>query len=298
MSLKRISSYGFLTVAMLLWALSFIWYKEAYQWFSPMLTVLLRLGISAIPLLIVLFIRRNISFNLPTIAQFLPLALFEPFLYFLGEGYGMKYVSSTTGAVIVSTIPLFSMLTGYFFLKEKLRAINFTGFFISFAGVVLVVLTSGGGLSATLKGVLLMLLAVFSAVGYVTQLGKLANKYDPITILTFQNTLGFVFFIPVVLIFEPGPLMAVPKNAIHLVPVLKLSLLASTLAFIFFISAIRYVGVARGNAFVNLVPVFTSLFALWMLGEKLSAPKIVGIILVITGLFLSQVRRKMQQDPI
>lgn len=296
MSLKRVSSYGFLTIAMLLWALSFIWYKEAYEWFSPMLTVLLRLGISAIPLLLVLFIRHKVRFDWPTIARFLPLALFEPFLYFLGEGYGMQYVSSTTGAVIISTIPLFSMLTGYFFLKEKLRAINFAGFFISFAGVILVVLTSGEGLSATLKGVLLMLLAVFSAVGYVTQLGKLAGRYDPLTILTFQNTLGFVFFIPVVLILEPGPLMAVPQNIVHLGPVLKLSLLASTIAFIFFITAIQNVGVARGNAFVNLVPVFTSLFALWMLNEYLTTLKITGIALAITGLYLSQVRAKPKKE--
>lgn len=283
-------SYVFLTIAMLLWSLSFIWYKEAYLWFPPMLTALLRLGISALPLLAYLAVRHRHLLNWRTVLQFLPLALFEPFLYFLGEGYGMQYVSSTTGAVIISTIPLFSMLSGYIFLKERLGLINLMGFLVSFLGVVLVVVSSGEGLNATILGVALMLVAVFSAVGYVTRLGKLAKEYNPITILTFQNTLGFVLFVPVVLLVEPEQLREVPANLGHLGSILKLSLLASTAAFIFFISAIQKVGVVRGNAFVNLVPVFTSLFSYFILDEAITWLKMTGIVLAIAGLYLSQAR--------
>ena len=52
---------------------------------------------------------------------FLLMALFEPFIYFLGESYGLLYVSSTVAAVIVATIPLISPLFAWYFFREKLN---------------------------------------------------------------------------------------------------------------------------------------------------------------------------------
>lgn len=43
--------------------------------------------------------------------------------------------------------------------------------------------------------------------------------------------------------------------------------------------------------FINLIPVFTALFAWWIRGDIVNQQKVFGIIVVITGLFISQIKR-------
>ena len=68
---------------------------------------------------------------------------------------------------------------------------------------------------------------------------KLSDKYNSYTIVVYQNILGFVFFLPVFLISRNY------NNLVHhfsislLMPVVKLAVFGSLLAFILFINTIR-----------------------------------------------------------
>ena len=75
----------------------------------------------------------------------------------------MKYVSPTVAAVIVATIPLFTPLAAWYFLKEKVRWMNVIGLFFSFIGVGFVVLNGAFQLDASPLGVSLEFMAVFAA---------------------------------------------------------------------------------------------------------------------------------------
>ena len=70
-----------------------------------------------------------------------------------------------------------------------------------------------------------------------------------------------------------------------------LSVFASVIAFVLFAGVVREIGVARTNVFVNLIPVFTAIFAWWVLDESLTWLKITGIVIVVSGLFVSQLRK-------
>ena len=95
---------------------------------------------------------------------FLLLALFEPFLYFIGECYGVNLISPTLAAILLSLIPLLAPIPAWFLFRERFTFINFLGLIISVAGVTLVVMGEGDIKTASIGGILLMLLAVFSAV--------------------------------------------------------------------------------------------------------------------------------------
>ena len=57
--------------------------------------------------------------------KFLLLAFFEPFIYFICETYGLKETGSPTiSAMIIATIPIFSIAAGILFFKEKINIIN------------------------------------------------------------------------------------------------------------------------------------------------------------------------------
>jgi drug/metabolite transporter (DMT)-like permease len=223
---------------------------------------------------------------------FVLLTLFEPFLYFLGESVGLQYVSSSLGAIVISTIPLFMPFAAYYFLKERLSKWNFLGIIISLSGVLLVIFSGNHEVSGAVTGILIMLIAVVSAIFYNVILIRLTKHYSVFTIITYQNGLGAIYFLPVFFIFEYNHFQQVEFSIGLLTPLLELSLLASGFAFIFFTLAMKKLGVSKANVFINLIPVFTAVFAYFMLDEPLGFIKLAGIGLVISGLFLSQLRLK------
>jgi drug/metabolite transporter (DMT)-like permease len=279
--------------SMLFWSFSFVWIKVAYLAYQPLTVVLLRLCFSVSLILIFAFFSRR--FQIPSKKDtgiFVLLAFFEPFLYFMGESFGLMYVSSTVAAVIVATIPLISPIVAWYFFKEKLSIMNLIGLFVSFLGVSIVVMNPDLSFSASPKGVILEFFAVIAAVAYSSVLRKLAFRYNTFTIIAFQNLIGIVLFLPFWLVFEFRSFVATPFHPEAFRAILLLSFFASSLAFILFTFSIRHLGINRSNTFVNLIPVFVAVIAFFVLGDLITIQKVTGISVVIAGLFLAQIRTK------
>ncbi len=297
-----IKVYGAIILAMMCFALSFVWFKIANISYGPITIVLFRLVISSV--ILFFFTRISKRLILPDKKDFkyiLLLAFFEPFLYFMGESFGLQYLSSTVAAVIISTIPLVAPFAAYFFFKEKVSTRNLIGIIISFTGVILVIFEFGVGLTASPLGILLQFTAVLSAVGYTVVLHKISTKINNISIILIQNALGVIYFLPFWLIFEKNRFVSTPFDREGMIAIIYLAIFASTFAFIFFTYSIRHLGITKANMFTNAIPVFTAIFAWIILGDLLSAQKITGIIIVISGLFVAQMNFKKRYkgpDPI
>ena len=223
------------------------------------------------------------------------LAFFEPFLYFMGESFGLKYVSPIVAAVIVATIPLFTPFAAWYFHKEKINGANFAGLMLSFIGVGLVVFDLSEGIAASPLGVFLEFLAVLSTIGYAVILKRMTNHYNGYTIISYQNLIGALMFLPFWGIFEAKNALATPFNAEAFGAIVKLAIFASILGFIFFTYSIKHIGINKSNMFINLIPVFVALFSFLILGEEINAQKMLGITVVIAGLFLAQTKRRKQK---
>jgi drug/metabolite transporter (DMT)-like permease len=285
--------YIALILAMVCWAFSFIWVKVAYVVYAPLTTTLFRLIIAAI----FMFLYAQIGNKLMKIRRedfrtFLLLAFFEPFLYFLGESFGLKYISSTMGAIIVSTIPLFSPIAASHFHGETLSRRNLIGIVLSFFGVGIVVLDSSFNLIASPLGIALEFLAVVSAIGYMVVLKGLTMKYNTPTIICYQNFIATFYFLPCWLFFECHDFINTPFDASAFIAIIKLALFASSMAFIFYTYSIKNIGINNANMFINLIPVLTAVFAWFILDDPLTLRKFTGILVVISGLFIAQVDLK------
>lgn len=291
--------YCAILLAMIFWSLSFVWVKEVYLVYGPLTTVLFRLIIaSAIMVTFTWATGKMVRIGRGDFRTFLLLSFFEPFLYFMGESYGLKFVSSTIGAIIVATIPLFSPLAASRFHGEKISVRTFWGIILSFLGVSTVVFDSSMNLTASPLGIALEFLAVISAIFYTVVLKKLAFKYNPAAIITYQNLFGIAWFAPIWLVFEYKDFTAVSFNLPAFTGIIKLSLFASCIAFIFYAHSVRRLGINSVNIFINVIPVFTAIFAWYILGDPLTARKFIGIALVITGLLVAQVRLKKSVEKI
>lgn len=294
--------YGAALLSMIFWSFSFVWVKVVYEAYGPLTTVLFRLLISSGLLLLFTFATRKLQKIQPgDLKLFLLLAFFEPFLYFMGESYGLKYVSSTVAAVIVATIPLFSPIAAWYFYKEKLSRTNLYGLIITFLGVSLVVLDTSFNFTASPLGVSLEFLAVAGAIGYASVLKGISHRYNTFTIITYQNLIGALYFLPVWLGFEMNDFMQVPFNPKAFKAIIQLAIFASTFAFILFTYSVRNLGINKSNIFINVIPVFVAVIAFIVLGDQLNFHQMVGIAIVISGLFLAQInwkRKKNGSNPI
>jgi drug/metabolite transporter (DMT)-like permease len=295
MDSKRPLTYGGIILANLFWALSFVGYKVAYKYFEPMALIFLRMVIASAFLYLIIRLTGKVEkIRSEDRGRFLVLALLEPLLYFLGESYGMKLVSSTTGAVIVSTIPLLTPIAAWFLLREKVGWIKLAGIFMSFIGVCFVLIGKGFTLNAPPLGILLMFVAVISAVLYTGVINYLAWRYKSLTIILMQSFLGAIYFLPIFLLTDLKETLAIQPSWEAVLPLLFLSIFPSSLSFILYTKSIREIGITRTNVFANFIPVFTAIFSYFILRESFTAAKIIGIPLVLAGLFLAQIRiRKM-----
>ena len=287
---KFAGTYGAVILAMIFWSFSFIWFKVANETFRPITIVFIRLLLSSILLSTFLFFTKGfMKIRKADRKLFLLLAVFEPFFYFLGESFGLTYVSATVGSVLISTIPVVATLGAWLIFRERLKLINYAGIIVSFLGVLVFILNRDGSLNFNIRGLALMTLAVFSAVGYNLTLSRLVGHYSPVFIVNVQNIIGLVLFLPIFMISDFSHFINTTFAPEHFVPIIELAVFASCGAFILFALSVKNMGITKANVFSNCIPIFTAIFSFFILAEKLTVQNILGMTVVIAGLFMSQI---------
>ncbi|VAW30508.1 hypothetical protein MNBD_BACTEROID07-1455 [hydrothermal vent metagenome] len=288
--MKRLQIHIIAFISMFFWGMSYVWSKIVFEVYSPLTTIYFRLLISTAVLLLFVFATGKLE---PIQKRdrwlFLGSAFLNPFLYFVGENYGLSLVSASLSSIIVATIPLFAPFAAYYFFKERLKPVNIVGLVISFGGLLLIIINKDFGLNANLWGILLLFLAVFSAVFYIIVLKKLSLRYKPVTIITWQNMIGSFYFLPFFLFIDGHSFIAIRPTFNAAVSLFMLGIFASSLAYVLYTYVVKYLGVIKSSLYTNLIPVFTIIFSFYLLGEHFSSKKMVGMLVVIVGVVLSEI---------
>jgi len=277
----------------LFWGVSYVLTKIVFEYYKPLTTVFLRILISSVVLFLIIWIagpRERIKKE--DIPLFLLSSFFNPFIYFIGESYGLKLVSASVSAFIIATIPVFTPIVAYKVFGERLNRINILGVFVSFAGIGMIVFNLNTGFTAAPAGIAFLFLGVFSAVAYIVFLKKLSFKYHPFTIIAWQNLIGAVYFLPWFLYFDLNSFLSARPDAGAIVSLISLGVFASSFAFVLFTYVVREIGISKANFYANMVPVFAAIFAYFMLRETFTAMKIAGMIVIIAGVVLSEMEKK------
>ncbi len=280
-------------LAMIMWGLSFIWSTQVYSSLNPTATIFLRLVVATIFFTAILFIfGLNEKVKKEHLGLFALAAMFEPFLYFIFEGYGLKNTSPIIGAAIIAMIPLVTPIAASVFLKERLSPMNILGLIVSFLGVMVMLINKDLEFVASTKGVLFLFSAVVVAVGYSISLVKLTKLYKPLTITWMQNIIGMIYFIPLTIImerFEPSNFANIGS---YIVPLLCLGVFCSAIAYSLWAFAFSRLGASKANVYSNLIPVFTGIFSFILGIEAFASNKLIGIVMVVIGLIFSQLKKK------
>ena len=295
---SKVLTYIASIFAITLWGMSYIWTDKLIAQNIPIFYfVFVRILMAG--LILFLFntaygrIKRIQRQDLP---KFMLLAFFEPFIYFICETYGLKVTGSPTlSAMVVATIPIFSIAAGIMFFKEKINFINVIGIIFSLVGIVMVAMAKGELGEHFIWGIVLLLIAVIAEVGHASLTKSLSGNYPSQIIVMYQFLIGSIYLFP---LFLWKGLDGFNKEVYFSTdvwfPLLCLAILCSSLAFSLWVSTIKNLGVAKSSIFSALIPVAAAIIA-WVLGhEYLNSRQWIGIAVSTPGVILSQYTIKKQ----
>lgn len=288
---------------MLIWAGAGIAVKEALLVFPPLTLIVVRFTIAVLLMLTIgLIFRRSEILGLQKPEkQDIPLftlgGLFQPFLYFIFETYTYQsFDSPTIAEALLSTQPVLAPIFALVLLRERITRNNIIGILLSTVGMLILLLVGSNNFAlGNPWGILLAFLTVSMSVSYSVILRRVPSRYSPLTIVFYVQLFSLCLFYPLWGFTEAGQLLHTLHSTLYtlhqatpLLAVLYLAIFASVAAFVLFCYTVRQIGVTRANVFNNVRPIFTALLMWLAFDEVLPAWKIVGIIIIILGLFISQ----------
>ena len=292
--MKRNKSLTYLasTLAVLFWGMSYIWADSLLNNGIPVFYfIFVRILIAGIILLLLNMVTVGLEpIRRRDIPKFLLVSFCEPFIYFITETYGIKATGSPTiSALIIATIPIFSMGAGIIFFKEKITRLNCIGMLMSLVGIVLVAMSKGELGENFIWGIILLFIAVLSEVGHASLTRSLVDSYSSQNIVMYQFLIGSLYLLPLFLWKGLGSFDASVYLSIDVwIPILCLAILCSSVAFTLWVSTIKSLGVAKSSIFSALIPVVSALIA-WVIGrEVLTTRQWTGIAIAVLGVILSQ----------
>jgi len=277
-----------LVCAMILWASSLVALKIAFQVYHPMQVIFGRMLVASLCFIIFIPSFRRIQWRRRDFKYLLIMAICEPCLYFIFEAKAIARTTASQAGMITAILPLLVAILAWTFLKEKISRQTLLGFFIAIAGAFWLSLSSEISEMAPNPslGNFYEFLAMICAAGYTVSLKHLTSNYPPLFLTAFQAFLGSLFFFPFLLSPEVGF-----PNQWATVPALSILYLGTFItlgAYGLYNFSISKIPANQAAAYVNLIPVFSVLLGMIVLGDSLSFAQWLASGLVFVGLFVSR----------
>ena len=295
---KDKTAYIFLILATLFWSGNFIVGKAASLFEIPPFTLNFYRWIFAWLILAPftlkeIFQKKNYIIN--NIKLFLILGVTSITVFNSIVYYSLNFTQVISGVLMISTIPVMIIFFCWVFKIEKTNFYQILGVFFSLMGVVVIVTNANISKLLNLdfnKGDLWMVVAMFSWAMYSALLRKKKFKLSQISLLQTIISAGLILLLPAYLIE-----MALGyKVDIHLPFILTLTyvvLFPGLASFFFWIKGISIIGSNRSGIFLHLMPIFSTIMAMFIFKEKFMIFHLIGAILIITGIILSSKGRRL-----
>ncbi len=216
-------------------------------------------------------------------------SIFNTLVYIAGH-----FTSAINLALIGTTSsPIFSFILARIFLKEKIPPFRLLGLLVCIAGILL--LLSRGSIDILLhfkftEGDWWVLGGAFSFAVYNIMARKKPSGISPSSYLLVTFWIGTLLLLPF-FVWEQMHTPHMPWSISLTGIVLYLGAGASVVAFFCWNAAIAHLGASRTAIFGNLIPIFSTIEAVLILGEKISWIHVASMFMVITGLVLANIRQ-------
>lgn len=286
---ERIRGHALACMTILIWGTTFISTKVLLRDITPLQILFTRFMIGYLALWAVCPKLTKIRRKREEL-YFLAAGLCGVTLYFLMENIALTYTQASNVGIIVAVSPFFTMFFGIWLLKQRRPGVRFfIGFLIAMTGILCISLEGSQRLQLNPKGDLLALGAAAVWALYSTITKKISSfGYTTIPMTRRIFFYGLLCMLPVIL-FSGMKLPAMEQlTMVNIANILFLGLGASALCFVSWNSAVRILGTVQTSVYIYAVPVVTTLASVWILKETVTVIGIAGIVMILSGLLMSQ----------
>ncbi|MCB2354180.1 DMT family transporter [Clostridium estertheticum] len=273
----------------LIWGTTFVSTKVLLKDFTPIEILIFRFIIGYISLLIV-YPHRIKTLNVKQELYFVAAGLFGVTLYFLLENIALTYTLASNVGVIISIAPFFTAIFAQQFLdSEKLTLRFFIGFIVAILGIVLIGFNENIVLKINPLGSILAALAAIVWAVYSVLMKKISEfHFNTIGCTRKVFFYGLFFMIPSIFIFHFRLDLNRFTNLSNLLNILYLGFGASALCFVTWNFSVKVLGAMKTSVYIYIVPVIAVVSSAVLLHENITGIAILGIILTLAGLFISE----------
>lgn len=221
-------------------------------------------------------------------------------LFFLAMGAGLSgfnimfYLAahSTTAinlGLMQSSIPAIIMLMGLIVFQTQATMLQIIGLVIAMTGAVIVI--AKGSLETILTltfnhGDLIMMVGCICYAGYTLGLSR-RPAIDSITMMGVLSIFAFITSLPFTLFESVAGAVILPSLTGWLI-LFYIAIVPSFLSQVWFMLGVDKIGSSKAGMFTNLVPVFSALLGIQLLGEQMGLYHLASLAMVFTGLYIAQ----------
>jgi len=298
-SQRRFLPYAAFIGLGLIWGLSFLFFKLGVHDMSPTVLVFIRSASGAVALAAIMALSGRSLFGGRLRSRLIPFAIMaitNAVIPWVAIAWGERTISSGLASILNATTPLWVAIFIFWVIPaERPSLLNYTGVLIGIAGVVILVLPDivTHGLSGNLIGALAVVVASMSyAVSAMYQRTRMRGWN------VFEQSLGQLIASAVIVV----PLAIPTLPAVHLAwlsmaGVLALGIGGSGIAYLLYYYTMNTLGPVRATGVTFIVPVTAVFWGVVLLQESLSLPTIVGMVVILFGIVLTNMRRRPAPRP-
>lgn len=190
---------------------------------------------------------------------------------------------ASTTAIIMSANPVFVVVFSSMILKEKITKDKILCVLLGLLGIVLIMYKGDSSEGNAISSLFALIGSVTFA--FYTVLGKMkADNLSSITMISLSAIFGSIFYIPI-LLYLKLPIFYIPLEG--LIRILYLGVFVSGIAYITFIEALKILSASKGSMVFFLKPGIVAILAAIFLDETVSFKTVLGMLLVISGIFIN-----------
>ncbi|OFI06253.1 putative inner membrane transporter YhbE [Clostridium acetireducens DSM 10703] len=287
-----IKIYLLMILTTIFWAGAFIAAKLSSPYIPVFTLTFLRFSLATIILYFIIKIKDKKVYK-PTkkdIPAFLFTGIIGMFGYHIFFFSSVKYTTAINSSIIGASNPIITTILCVIFLKEKVNYKRIFGIILSFIGVFLTITNAKIETIKNIslnKGDILMLVAVLLWSIYMVYSKKISKNYTPITLIFYSFLVCTLFLIPFVLYETPLKYVSTIPYYSY-IAIIYMSIFPSVIGYLIQQMSIKEIGPGKTSVFNNLVPVFSIILSILILGETITVIKLFTTALIISGVYICQ----------
>ncbi len=274
--------HAYAIITIIFWSLAYVLTRLMMQNFTAFSLGFLRYFVASCTLVIVVIVTKMHPPGKSDIPWFIASGAIGFFFYIIVFNKGAEAVTSSTGSVVIATVPVITALLAWFIYNEELHILQWIAIVIEFIGVI--ILTMMNGIFSINIGLFWLFLAVLALSIYNLFQRKLTRTYT-----AMQSCSYSIFFGTIMLgIFIPTSIKEISHaTGMQLFYIIILGVFSSAIAYVAWSKAFaKAAKTSQVSNYMFVTPFLTSIFGYLFLNEIPDIATVVGGTIILFGLFL------------